>query len=210
MSAGPIVIAAVVDDREHPVLERAAHHLQSALVAAGRSSSDVRVAFFDTLEAAARGGTPGFIVASLLPELWHDEPVPAVESRWRAALGALPSTWPPVLVCTIFRHVDPALPPDRREALRERIRRLALVAIEISHDTGANVIDLDRTLAHVGGRALASDCRLQGAAAVEVASRTVVRSLLALGQDDLIDADIATRAEAHVGLPWDLSRAASA
>lgn len=210
MSAARIVIAAVVDACERPVLERAARHLQSVLVAAGRPSTEVRVSFLDSLAAAAGEEAPAFVVASLLPELWHDEPVPAVEARWRAALGALPSTWPPLLVCTIFRHVDPALPPDRREALRERIRRLALCAIEISHDTGANVIDFDRTLAHLGGRPLRSDCRLQGDAAIEVAARTAVRSFLALGQDDLIDPDIATRAEALVGSPWDHSRALGA
>jgi len=196
-----------MDPCERPVLARAARHLGAALEAAGRPPAEVRVTFLDSLAAAARGDAPDFAVVSLLPELWGDEPVAAVDARWRAALQALPAAWPPVLVCTIFRHVDPTLPPDRREALRERIRRLALCAIEISHDTGANVIDLDRTLAHVGGRPLASDCRFQSEAAIEVAARTVVRAILALGQDAAIDPDIAARAETLVGAPWDLSPA---
>lgn len=210
MSARPIAIAAVVDPCERPVLERAARRLGAALEAAGRPPAEVRVTFFDSLAAAAAGDAPDFVVASLLPDLWRDEPVSAVEARWRAALQAVPSAWPPVLVCTIFRHVDPGMPPDRREALRERIRRLALCAIEISHDTGANVIDLDRTLAHVGGRPLASDCRFQSDAAIEVGARTVVRAILALGQDAAIDPDVAARTETLMGAPWDLAPAPAA
>lgn len=207
MTAAPIVIAAVVDHCERPVLERAAARLQDALAAAGATRSVVRVTFVEALAATTSGEAPDFVVASLLPELWHDEPVVDVDKRWRASLAALPGGGAPVLVCTIFRHVDPGLPPVRREAMRERIRRLALAAVEISHDTGANVIDFDRTLSHVGGRTLQSDCRLHGDAAIEVAAGTVVRSILAIGQDDVIAPEIATLAEASVGQPWDFAEA---
>ena len=42
---------------------------------------------------------------------------------------------------------------------------------------------------------------------IEVAARTVVRAILALGQDAAIDPDVAARAETLVGAPWDLSPA---
>lgn len=198
-----IVVAAAVDACEEPVLRRAAALLGDALEACGGSGIEVQVSFARSLSAIARQAAPSYVVASLLPELAGDEPVTAVEARWRAALAALPATFPPVLVCTIFRHVDASLDPLRREALRERIRRLALAAIEISHDTGANVIDFDRTLAHVGGRALGSDCRFARDAAIEVGACAVARAILAMARDDVIAPEVATCAEAHLGEPWD-------
>lgn len=197
-----IVIAAVVDACEQPVLLRAAAVLQEVLDAGGGHGVAVRVSFAESLSAIAREPAPAFVVASLLPELDGGEAVSAVEARWRAALAALPATFPPVLVCTIFRHVDPTLDPERREAMRERILRLSLAAMEISHDTGANVVDFDRTLAHVGGRVLGSDCRFASEAAIEVGARALVRGILALARDDAIAPELATRAEAELGEPW--------
>jgi len=205
--AGAIVIAASVDACERPVLLRAASLLQDALDACGDPGSTVSVSFVASLSALAHEPPPAFVVASLLPELAGAEPVAAVEARWRAALAALPATFPPVLICTIFRHVDPTLEHAAREALRERIRRLSLAAMEISHDTGANVIDFDRTLAHVGGRPLGSDCRFASEAAIEVGARALVRGILALARDESIAPDVATCAEARIGQPWDALRA---
>lgn len=207
MNPAPILIAAVVDACERPVLARAARDLATALEAAGRVPSPVTVEFHDSLAAAAAGPVPTFAIASLLPELDGDDPLPAVDTRWRAALAALPAGWPPVLLCTIFRHVDPALGSARCEVLRERLRRLALMAVEISHDTGANVIDFDRTLAHVGARALGSDFRFASDAAIVTGARTAVRCMLALGQDDVIAPEVVERAEASFGAAWDLPAA---
>lgn len=201
---GAIVIVAAVDACEQPVLERAAAILQEALAACGAEGATVSLTFVDSLSAVAREPVPAFVVASLLPELAGSEPVAAVDARWRAAVAALPATFPPVLICTIFRHVDPSLDHVRREALRERILRLSLAAMEISHDTGANVIDFDRTLAHVGGRVLASDCRFASETAIEVGARALVRGMLALARDESIPPGVATYAETRIGEPWDV------
>lgn len=199
-----LVVAAAVDACEEPVVRRAAALLETALRACGDDGVAVVPQFVaDVAAVAALAPAPDYAVASLLPELASATPVAAVEQRWREVLAAWPASHPPLLVCTIFRHVDPALAVVEREALRERIRRLALVAIEISHDTGAHVIDFDRTLAHVGARALASDCRFGSDAAIEVAARTLVRSLLALARDESIAVEVASCAEARIGQPWD-------
>ena len=200
--ANAIVIAAAVDACEQPVLRRAAVILQDALDACGAEDATVSVTFAESLSAVVREPAPAFVVASLLPELAGSEPVAAVDIRWRTALAALPATFPPVLICTIFRHVDPSLDHARREALREHIRRLSLMAMEISHDTGANVIDFDRTLAHVGGRTLESGCRFESDAAIEVGARALVRGMLAVARDETIPPEAATCAEARIGEPW--------
>lgn len=199
-----LVVAAAVDACEEPVVRRAAALLQTALRACGDDGVAVVPQFVaDVAAVAALVPAPDYAVASLLPELASATPVAAVEQRWREALAAWPASFPSLLMCTIFRHVDPALAMVEREALRERIRRLALVAIEISHDTGAHVVDFDRTLAHVGARALASDCRFGSGAAIEVGARTLVRSMLALARDESITAEMATCVEARLGQPWD-------
>lgn len=201
--SGPLVIAAAVDACERPVLARAGGLLEAALRDCGSEAVEVTVRFAGSVPALAAEPAPDFVVASLLPELASDEPVAEVEARWRAALAALPAAFPPALVCTVFRHVDPGLDPARREAVRERIRRLALAALEISHDTGVNVVDFDRTLAHVGARSLGSDGRFRSVAAIEVGARTLVRAMLAMARDERIAPDIATCAEARIGQPWD-------
>ncbi|MCC7040886.1 MAG: hypothetical protein IT516_11320 [Burkholderiales bacterium] len=201
--ARSLVIAAAVDACERPVVERAAVLLADVLRACGDAEVEVTARFVGDIAALVREPAPDCAVASLLPELAGDEPVAAVDERWREALAAWPATMAPVLVCTIFRHVDPTLPGPQREAVRERIRRLTLAAIGISHDTGAHVVDFDRTLAHVGARTLASDHRFGSAVAIDVAARTLVRSLLAVAGEASIAADVASRAEARIGQPWD-------
>ena len=120
------------------------------------------------------------VIASLMPELARDdEPVPQIVRRWRENVSPLiAATIPAVFVCTVFRCIAnyPAISKPEELTLIERIRRLNLVAVELSHETGAMVIDIDRIFAHLGARALRTNYLLNGPAAAEVAGHALLRT----------------------------------
>ncbi len=166
MSApAPLRIDAVVDAAEHPALMAAAEQLRTCLAAAAGLAWPVTVRFLDDPAAIDAQDRPTVALLSLLPELLRDrEPLAAIEARLRAQLSRVGEMdVPALLICTIFRHV-PAAPAarehDARPPLRERIRRLNLLAIVLSHDMGAGVVDVYRVFATVGARELATDSRL--------------------------------------------------
>jgi hypothetical protein len=65
----------------------------------------------------------------------------------------------------------------------ERIRSLNLLAAELSHDFDINIIDLDRSFAHFGGRSLGTDFNLRGDVAVFAAKHVITSTLFAAGLD---------------------------
>jgi len=190
------VIEAVVDDDERPALEAAAAQLRDGLAVAAGEPWQVAVRFVRSLDDVARADPPTVVVASFLPEVAHaEEPIASVEARWRSGLSALAARGdPPVLLCTVFRYVGADSTSGDVAAVRERIRRLALLAIDLSHDTGAAVVDIDRVFAHVGARVLDTDCRLRGRAAAEAAGHAIVSGVLGLDLDDVIPPQTQERA----------------
>ena len=207
----PLRIDAVVDDAERPALVAATEQLRECLHAGSGSAWPVAVRFLDALAAIAARDRPTIVVASLLPELARDsEPLAATEARWREQLSRLVDMGvPAILVCTVFRHV--AAPgsdrrPDSRPATRERIRRLNLLAIELSHDTGVGIVDVDRVFAHLGARELATDHRLSGRVAAEVAAASIVASIVGHGLDDIVSPQVQEHAQKFQGTLWDIGR----
>jgi hypothetical protein len=69
------------------------------------------------------------------------------------------------------------------------------MVIELSHDTGAAVADIDRILGYFGARQLQTDYRLGGRLGSELAGHTIVASILAAGLDDIIAPDVQERAQ---------------
>jgi hypothetical protein len=207
-SPGPIHIEAVVDDAEHPALVAAAEQLGECLNAASENRHEVRLHFSPSLEAIAVREPATVVIASLLPEVARDEPMSSIEARWRTQLSSLPASPAlSVFLCTVFRHVPRDAPqqhPDGRAATTERIRRLNLLAAELSHDTGAGIVDIDRAFAHLGARALKTDYRLSGAVAAEVAAHTIVRSMLSVGLDDAVAPEVQERALQFQGALWQI------
>ena len=65
-----------------------------------------------------------------------------------------------------------------RLAILERIRRLNLMAIELSQASGANVIDIDGVLAFIGALPLGTDYLLASPIAAAVAGDAIVSALL--------------------------------
>ena len=205
-SFGRIDIEAVVDEVEHPALVAAAEQLGECLSAASEHRREVRLTFAPSFSAIEGREPTSVVIASMFPEVARNESIARTDARWRKQLSSLPAvSAQSVFLCTVFRHVSPNAakqPSDARPAITERIRRLNLLAADLSHDTGAGIIDIDRAFAHVGARALETDYRLSGAVAAEVAAHTIVWSLLSVGLDDLVAPAIQQRAMQFHGALW--------
>lgn len=195
----PIRIEALIAPAERPGLIAGAQQLSAVLGGEG-PAWPVQLALRGSDAAIQRDPPPAAIIASLLPETAAvREPIAETKARWSARLEALSAIGPQVLVCTIFRHVPAAGDPAQVQALRERIGRLNLMAVELSFELGVGVIDIDRALAHVGGRTLGCDWRLAGETAAEVVGHTIAWSLLSLGLDEMVEPAIQDRARRDLG-----------
>ena len=204
----PIHIEAVIDDAERPALVAAADQLGESLSVVSENRREIRLSFAPSLEAIEAREPMTLVIASLLPDACRDESMSSTEARWRkqlACFAALPQV--SVFLCTVFRHVPRGAPeqlPDGRAATTERIRRLNLLAAELSHDTGAGIIDIDRAFAHHGAQALKTDYRLSGAMAAEVAAHAIVWSVLSVGLDDAVAPEVQARALQFQGALWQI------
>lgn len=203
----PLLIEAMVDGAELPALVAAAEQLSERLDAGGGKGwpIDLRAGERDP---AAYVPAPSLVVTSLLRDAARTgEPLADTERRWRGRLHGLVAGGAAhrVFLCTVFRYVaDRAAPgvAPRAPDVTERIRRLNGMAVELSHDTGVNVVDIDAVFGLVGARALRSDYRMAGPVAAEVAGYAVASSLLlAGGLDDFVPPEVEGRARAgHGGL----------
>jgi hypothetical protein len=199
--ARPIRIEARADATERPWLAAGAEMLSECLASAAPDYAwPVQLNIAPPDAEAPPAFTPSAIVLSLSPEVGRiDEPIAVTQGRWRDRLRRLAATGAPVFVCTVFRHV-----PDRGGAgapskRLERIRRLNLMAAELSRELGVLVVDLDRALAHIGGYELATDYRLGGVAGADVAGHTLAWSLLSLPFEHPEPAMLEERARARLG-----------
>jgi hypothetical protein len=192
------MIEAEAGEPERPAILAGAQQLSEALAAATGAEWPIQLRFWGPGEAPPTWAPGAVVVVSLLPEAASDEPFAETEARWRGRLTELTSGTAPVLLCTIFRHVAERRGPDGPRIV-ERIRRLNRMTIELSHDFGVSVVDIDRAFAHIGGRTLQTDYRLSGRIAAEVAGQSLVWTLLALGLDDVIPPEVQDRARAFEG-----------
>jgi hypothetical protein len=196
-----IIIEAQVEPSEHPGLIAAAEQLSGCLNAASNAQIwQVRVQFHALGTNIDSSPPQAAIIVSLLPETKHlGESIAETKARWRTYLGRLQAIGPPVFVRTVFRHARDRAKDGRATHLLERIRRLNRMAVELSHELGIAVIDIDRAFAHIGGRALESDYRLMGLVAAEVSGHTTVWSLLSFGLDHTVDPRVQEKAKALLG-----------
>ena len=186
-----ITLAAFVSAEEKAALQLAANHLARVLTQAAAAPWTCDCVFSPDLESLRPGSESAILVGSLLPELEKmSEPWPVAEKRLRKTYAALGELGAPVFICTILRHVDRDEDAAAREALKIRIRRLNLLAAEISHESGVYVIDLDRVLADIGAHRLQTDCRLKGSAAVSMAGHAVALTLVRNAVDALVSYEV--------------------
>ena len=182
MTAGAgLRLRAFVGPTEAPAVEEAARQLTRSL-----QGPAVSVQFVASLSELGEHAGPAVAIASLLPEVGAAvQDWPAAEARLTSEYQALAQAGAQTLfLCTVLRHAPSDLGETATAALRLAIRRLDLLAVELSHATGLNIIDLDRALAHIGALTLRTDYRLAGVVAAETAGGVISATVLAAGLDD--------------------------
>lgn len=192
------MIACSVSPTERDAWSDARRRLRDALVHAEQRDWPIELKFVDSPRALA-SERPDIAVISLLPELEHHAlPFDEIAERLRGDVRALSDSGVNVFLCFIFRACDD---PE----LLERIRRLNLFGAEISHETGAGVIDFDRAFAHIGAQTLQTNYLFGGPQAARYAGRIIVDALLSAGLDDAVPVDVLQRAQSY---NWDAHDAA--
>jgi hypothetical protein len=169
-----MLIAAAVTENEASALTLAVAQMQQLFAQASQREwkIDCDLGFDPSRQ-------PEICIVSLLRELDGTlDPIDRVESRLRDELGSLLEKRTAVYLCTIFRACEDDAPK------LERLRRLNLLAVELSHDLDIGVIDFDRQLADIGAHVLETSYRLEGGAARAIAAYVIVKTLLAAGAFD--------------------------
>ncbi len=183
-----LLFFADVTENESLIVERAATRLRELLEAADKSpwSSDVQ----PVPRSEGKGAPPPEAVYVLSLAKWLEQPLEPwgqVATAVRGRVRALASRGPKVVLLTIFRHVPMGSDPHADRDLLVRIRRLNLLAIELSNEFNVSVADLDRDFADIGALPLATDFRLGGEAAAALAAWALVRCVTANAVDGLVD-----------------------
>ena len=190
-----IPIKAVVDGHEQAAVRLACARLESSLSAASGAPVVVTCAFEPTLDSLDAGEACVVIASPLAEVANHQEPWPSVERRLRQSYQRLAAKDDVVVfICTVLRHVSAEEGAAQAESKRVRIRRLNLLAAEISRETGIYVIDLDRSLADLGARTLQTDYRLSGSYAAEVAAKFMALAVISAGLDAFVSFEVQDQA----------------
>lgn len=186
-----IYVSAFVSEGEQAAVRLAAGHIARALGQAADVPWTCDWVFSPDMETLRRNRDGSIILTSLVPALGDmEESWSRVEERLRTAYVALSERGVPVFISTILRHVGHEEKVELAAAIRIRIRRLNLLASEISRETGAYVIDLDRILADIGARRLRTDYRLVGDAAAEMAGYFISLAVISNALDAFVSAEI--------------------
>jgi hypothetical protein len=183
----------MVSAAERAAVDRACGDIARALGEASGTPWECNCRFVQEPTDLQNADAGSILVTSLVlevdtPELWED-----AEPRLRKLYAGLCERGDPVFICTVLRHTgagEPALALSRRI----RIRRLNLLAADISREHGAFVIDIDRRLADVGARRLGTDYRLQGAATADLAGNAIAMEIVLNGLGTLASFDVQDRA----------------
>ena len=147
---------------------------------------------FLPLPAWQRGWTPAQKqwVHDTFAEESPPDPVHLIDP-WRRIIAEVQrrSGVPPV-ICNVFCHVAGRLPHryfgSPRLTLLERMRQFNLLLAEVSHETGAIVVDLDRALTGFGARSLGTDYELKGDAVAAAAATALVATMSQAGLPDYL------------------------
>lgn len=197
----PIRLFATVDASEHGAIAMGAELVRAYLAGARAEAVEPFAISF-----ASAGSLPGpaepphLIITSLLTELLDASSMERDASdRWSSYLEHLLECGAPVFLCTIFRHVPGRSASGDPDPRLVRIRELNLLAVELSHSLGVNVIDTDRALANLGGKALQTDHRLGGSRASIAAGHAIAHAVLGYGLDELGDPALQENARNRLG-----------
>lgn len=186
-TTSPVSILAVADPVVEAATVTAIARIERVLSEAGCDRPVFAVTTGETAGAETAGGPRPHLITTLADEVETlDDDWSAVESRLRARIDGLRPRADRIFLCTVLRAAPPEVSDDRRRRLIARIRRLDLLAVRISAETGVFVVDIDRALAAVGASALATDHRLGGPHAGDAVARAIAATLMAAGLDRAI------------------------
>jgi hypothetical protein len=194
----PMRIEAALSEGEKRALINATVDLRRCLTEAGRSEFPTEARFLSRLSEIEPASAPRLVVTSLLPLMTEPEdPFAVVEQRLRESLSKLAfDGFSKVFVCTVFRRIGHKnVLQNSKERRIERIRRLNLLAAQLSHELDINIIDFDRSFAHFGGRVLDVDFNLEGSAAVVAAKHVIISTFFAAGLDEFCSPELQDKAK---------------
>lgn len=124
----------------------------------------------------------GLVLLSLLHEaLPPHAPLPEVAARWHQVVAELAGLGVPLLLCNLFRHVPPqpfGAEGPARAVMQDRIRRLNLLAVELSHRHAVDLADVDRSLAYLGALPMQTDFLLARGLGTAVAADVITGAIL--------------------------------
>jgi hypothetical protein len=188
-----INIMASITEVEAGVLAFACNRLTDAMSNKAIGVAFNRAATLDDVVSAPNGTIRVVSLGAQLASTfnWVEE-----ELSLRRVFSALAETGDPVLVATIFRYVPAADDSDGR--LLTRVRRLNLLAAELSREYGAFVVDFDRVLADVGGLALGCDYRLEGQKGLEMAGQALALGIAGNALDAYLPFEVQERMVSHL------------
>lgn len=197
-NAGPMEVRLSATAQEQAAVRLATRRIAECLSAAGAEAVAFELQPDDATPTADQQGAR-LVIESLLPEVERfADPWSASEARVRARIDHRAAPDQLLYLMTVFRSVAADEDPATAAAKRVRIRRLNRLAVELSHQTGASIIDLDRALADVGAHALGTDFRLRGESAIEASARCIADAWLATALDDRVTATKLDAARIHL------------
>jgi len=171
----PLPLTAVVSEGERDLILAAANRLSLCLGEGSPPGWPIRIRFV-AADTPLPPDPAVAILASLAMEATRTgDPFAPIAAGWRERVIRWRAAGQPVLLLNLFRYVADA---GARPALATHLCRLNVLAIDLSRETGAGVIDIDRAFALIGGRTLGTDHRCRGTFAVEVAAQAIVSALL--------------------------------
>lgn len=185
----PPRLLAVVSPGEQAVLRATAERLVACISAANGTTWPIRLRFLAPEDVAPSCMA---LVTSMVADVDRADPIDATATRWRQRVAHWQAAGVSrILMCTPFRHVA-----DRadRPATIERIRRLVLLAIDLSRTTGIEIVDIDQLFTQHGARTLATDYRCTGEAAARLAGHAIAGALLDGDLTTAIDAGLQEKA----------------
>lgn len=203
-----LTIHAFVSEAEHGLVRHAVTTLADCVAAASDAAPAINLALMpaarsDQLSATSLPPVEGgqrVVVLSLLPDVVSEPPLALDDARghWQACIQNLQEAGAnDLFVCNVFRHVPGEMVHrylGKPESLRERIQRFNRMLIDLSHDTGIAVVDLDCALADRGADALQTDYLLAGERAAVAGGECLAATLLMAGLDEWIDPEVQARA----------------
>lgn len=185
-----ITISASVTEGERAAVQSASSHIARALSQAAEAAWTCEPVFISDRVEPGTADSSGVMVTSLLPYVESNESWPETEKKLRAHYATLSESGVPVFICTVLRHVGSDVAPETAESRRVRIRRLNLLAADISRESGAFVIDLDRALADIGARRFQTDYRLGGNSAAEMAGHYIAQTVVSDTLDAFVSPEV--------------------